>query len=69
MARLYIKTQSDLRSGNGKCASQEASAKIFWGSANDSKLAGELVVFWPKGKVSPIVKIYRYSGVEVEIVG
>lgn len=58
MSRLYIETKSDI-SRTGKRASQEASASIFWGSAGDSKLAGEITVSWPRGSEMPRVRFRK----------
>ena len=55
MARLWMETKSDTGKGTGKGASEEATVKIFWGSAGDSKLAGEVTVFWKKGEDKPKV--------------
>jgi len=59
MSRLYIKTKSDLRSGNGACASQRASAEIYYGSANDSRLAGRIEVSYPKGSLFPEITYHN----------
>ena len=55
MARLWMETVSDIRSGKGKGASEAAVARIYWGSAGDSKLAAELQVRWNKDEPTPKV--------------
>lgn len=57
MSRLWIKTESDLRKGNGKGASSRASAQINWGSASNSKRAASIEVYWPKGRELPEVTV------------
>jgi len=54
MSRLYIKKKTDL-SKTGNRGTEEARAAIYWGSTHDSKLAGEIRVYWPKDQEKPTV--------------
>ena len=59
MSRLYVKTKTDYKSGNGRCGVEFARASIYWGSAVDSKLAAHIEVSWPKGSDKPVVKVLK----------
>jgi len=65
MSRLWMTTQSDLRKGTGKGASESATVQIFWGSAGDSKLAGEVNVWWPKDNLLPEVTFEVGSTIKI----
>lgn len=65
MSRLYIKTESDIRSG--KRAHCKAKAALYWGSRDDSKLAAQIEVVWTKESDKPQVIFIQGADVELNI--
>lgn len=69
MSRLYSKIKTDTRKtlnttgGNG-----EIESAIYYGSANDSKLAVSTQVIYPKGNDKPYVLIIAGEGIDVKVV-
>lgn len=62
MSRLYIEHCSDMGKGSAHRANQRATASIYWGSKNDSKLAACIEVIWEKGKERPNVLVIDKEG-------
>lgn len=68
MSRLYIKTESDIRSGKGKRAHYKAKAALYWGSRDDSKLAAQIAVIWDKESDRPQVIFVAGKGIDLNFI-
>ena len=58
MSRFYVRTfVDDKEQSSAKRANKKIRTRVYYGSADNSKLAAELTVTWPSGEVLPSVII------------
>jgi hypothetical protein len=66
MSRLYLKAQAD----NGKVFTKTADGKFYfevlWGGREDSKLAAEIEVTWPKQQLLPKIRVKHPVSITLE---
>ena len=62
MARLYLSHSNDKDSKDSHCGNEMIRAAIYWGSRDNSYLAGEMWVVWSKCKDEPEVHYRDHNG-------
>jgi hypothetical protein len=66
MSRLYLRGASDARTNLITARGhQRVSTAIYYGSREDSKLAIEVIVDYPKGAKKPSITICQAGGLDI----
>ena len=66
MSKLYVWSSSDMSKNTAtKRGNTNITSRIHWGSRDDSKLAIEVEVTWPKGDDKPSIKITKGKGIKL----
>lgn len=57
MSKLYLKGSADKKKTFTKTANTRFHFEVLWGSRNDSKLAADIEITWPRNQLLPKIRL------------